>query len=149
MSNEQDSDRPRPGPGNEADTDESQTRGSDGKGSSSDGSDDGDSDSADGEKNYGADEQDLVDRSKIDFDPDDGLFTGTAIDGSTEIPGPHEQADDVTDDDGGKEDADSDDDSDDRPGNDDPDVNGTERTEAARDVENNEDRPKPGSGTAT
>jgi hypothetical protein len=34
-----------------------------------------------------------VDRSKIDFDPEDGLYTGTAVEGSSEIPGPHEQGD--------------------------------------------------------
>jgi hypothetical protein len=33
--------------------------------------------------------QDFVDQSKIDFDPDDGLYTGTAVTGGTEIPGPH------------------------------------------------------------
>jgi hypothetical protein len=31
-----------------------------------------------------------IDRSKIDFDPADGLYSGTAVDGTTEIPGPHE-----------------------------------------------------------
>lgn len=39
----------------------------------------------------GDDGQEYVDRSKIDFDPDDGLYTGTAVDGTSEIPGPHEQ----------------------------------------------------------
>lgn len=34
-------------------------------------------------------EQDFVDTSKIDFDPDDGLYSGTAVDGTSEIPGPH------------------------------------------------------------
>ncbi len=34
-------------------------------------------------------EQDFVDQSKIDFDPDDGLYSGTAVDGNSEIPGPH------------------------------------------------------------
>jgi hypothetical protein len=33
--------------------------------------------------------QSFVDTSKIDFDPDAGLYTGTAVDGSTEIAGPH------------------------------------------------------------
>jgi len=37
------------------------------------------------------DGQDYVDRSKIDFDPDDGHYSGTAIDGTSEIPGPHGQ----------------------------------------------------------
>jgi hypothetical protein len=45
-----------------------------------------------------ADEQDLVDRDKIDFDPDDGLYSGTAVDGTTDIPGPHEGAPDKDDD---------------------------------------------------
>jgi hypothetical protein len=30
-----------------------------------------------------------LDRSKLDFDPDDGLYTGTAVEGTSEIPGPH------------------------------------------------------------
>jgi hypothetical protein len=34
-------------------------------------------------------EQDFVDQSTIDFDPDEGLYSGTAVDGSSEIPGPH------------------------------------------------------------
>lgn len=34
-----------------------------------------------------------VDRSKIDFDPEDGLYTGTAVEGTSDIPGPHEQDD--------------------------------------------------------
>jgi hypothetical protein len=33
--------------------------------------------------------QDFVDQSKIDFDPDEGLYSGTAVKGGTEIPGPH------------------------------------------------------------
>jgi hypothetical protein len=37
--------------------------------------------------------QDFVDQSKIDFDPDDGLYSGTAVDGTTEIAGPHMQGD--------------------------------------------------------
>jgi hypothetical protein len=32
-----------------------------------------------------------LDRSKLDFDPDDGLYTGTAVEGTSEIPGPHEK----------------------------------------------------------
>jgi hypothetical protein len=31
----------------------------------------------------------FVDQSKIDFDPDDGLYSGTAVTGASEIPGPH------------------------------------------------------------
>ena len=34
--------------------------------------------------------QDYLDRSKLDFDPADGHYSGTAVDGSTEIPGPHQ-----------------------------------------------------------
>ena len=33
------------------------------------------------------DGQIYVDRDKIDFDPDDGLLSGTAIDGTSDIPG--------------------------------------------------------------
>ena len=33
--------------------------------------------------------QDFVDQSKIDFDPDEGLYWGTAVNGDSEIPGPH------------------------------------------------------------
>jgi hypothetical protein len=36
------------------------------------------------------DDQSFVDTSKIDFDPDDGLYSGTAVDGTSEIPGPHQ-----------------------------------------------------------
>jgi hypothetical protein len=35
-------------------------------------------------------DQSFVDQSKIDFNPDDGLYSGTAVDGSSEIPGPHQ-----------------------------------------------------------
>jgi hypothetical protein len=28
----------------------------------------------------------------MDFDPDDGLYSGTAVDGSSEIPGPHQDS---------------------------------------------------------
>jgi hypothetical protein len=48
-----------------------------------------------GEQDDGVDEQSLVDRDKIDFDPDDGLYSGTAVDGTSDIPGPHEEQDDV------------------------------------------------------
>lgn len=37
--------------------------------------------------------QDFVDQSKIDFDPDEGLYSGTAVEGDSEIPGPHLDAD--------------------------------------------------------
>src|SRR3954452_4564937 len=33
--------------------------------------------------------QSFVDQSKIDFDPDEGVYNGTAVDGTSEIPGPH------------------------------------------------------------
>jgi hypothetical protein len=36
-----------------------------------------------------AEEHTFVDQSKIDFDPDDGLYSGTAVDGTSEIAGPH------------------------------------------------------------
>lgn len=36
------------------------------------------------------DGQEYLDRSQLDFDPDDGLYSGTAVDGTTDIPGPHE-----------------------------------------------------------
>ena len=35
------------------------------------------------------DDHDFVDQSKIDFDPDDGLYSGSAVTGESEIPGPH------------------------------------------------------------
>jgi hypothetical protein len=35
-------------------------------------------------------DHDFVDTSKIDFDPDDGLYSGTAVDGTSKIPGPHQ-----------------------------------------------------------
>ena len=44
------------------------------------------------------DGQEYIDRDSVDFDPDDGLLSGTAINGGTKIPGPHEHVDDVTDD---------------------------------------------------
>ena len=45
------------------------------------------------------DGQDYIDRSALDFDPDDGLLSGTAVDGTSNIPGPHEKGDDTTDED--------------------------------------------------
>jgi hypothetical protein len=36
------------------------------------------------------DGQEYLDRSRLDFDPDEGLLSGTAVDGNSEIPGPHE-----------------------------------------------------------
>src|SRR5579875_2005372 len=40
------------------------------------------------------DGQDYIDRSTIDFDPDEGLLSGTAITGDSDIPGPHERGED-------------------------------------------------------
>lgn len=54
------------------------------------------------------DGQVYVDRENIDFDPEEGLYSGTAVHGGTDIPGPHEQVDDVD-----PEEHDSGDDSDD------------------------------------
>jgi hypothetical protein len=60
--------------------------------SSSDGGD------SDGEEKVGRldrsdDSQDFVDTSVIDFDPDDGLYSGTAVEGTSEIAGPHLEED--------------------------------------------------------
>lgn len=35
-------------------------------------------------------EHQFVDTSNLDFDPDDGLYSGSAVDGSSDIPGPHQ-----------------------------------------------------------
>ncbi|MDT4891996.1 MAG: hypothetical protein QOE97_1031 [Pseudonocardiales bacterium] len=45
------------------------------------------------------DGQDYIDRSSIDFDPDEGLLSGTAIEGTSNIPGPHERGEDADPDD--------------------------------------------------
>jgi hypothetical protein len=37
------------------------------------------------------DGQEYLDRDKLDFDPDDGLYSGTAVDSTSEIPGPHDE----------------------------------------------------------
>lgn len=37
-------------------------------------------------------DHDFIDRSQVDFDPDDGLYSGTAVDGTSEIAGPHMDA---------------------------------------------------------
>jgi hypothetical protein len=42
------------------------------------------------------DGQHYNDRSKLDWDPADGVYSGTAVDGTSEIAGPHENQDDVT-----------------------------------------------------
>jgi hypothetical protein len=34
-------------------------------------------------------DHDFIDQSQVDFDPDDGLYSGTAVDGTSEIAGPH------------------------------------------------------------
>jgi hypothetical protein len=44
-----------------------------------------------------AGEPEYLDRDKLDFDPDDGLYSGTAVGGTSEIPGPHEQQEDTLD----------------------------------------------------
>jgi len=53
----------------------------------------GRSDGDDGGEKVGLDREDesqsFVDQSKIDFDPDEGVYSGTAVDGTSEIPGPH------------------------------------------------------------
>jgi hypothetical protein len=59
---------------------------------------------------YGQDDDHIyVDRDKIDFDPEDGLLAGTAVDGTSEIPGSPSNPDD----DGPGEDSQDDDHSDD------------------------------------
>ena len=47
------------------------------------------------------DGQDYIDRSAVDFNPDDGLYSGTAVDGTSRIPGPHEKGGDTADEDAG------------------------------------------------
>lgn len=37
-------------------------------------------------------------RDLIDFDPDEGLLSGTAINGTSDIPGPHAQGEDKAED---------------------------------------------------
>ncbi len=59
------------------------------------GDQDRDQPESDGDQPDGDDAHQYVDRSTIDFDPDDGLYTGTAVEGTSEIPGPHEQGDDT------------------------------------------------------
>jgi hypothetical protein len=34
-------------------------------------------------------DHDFIEQSQVDFDPDDGLYSGTAVDGTSEIAGPH------------------------------------------------------------
>jgi hypothetical protein len=41
------------------------------------------------------DGQHYNDRAKLDFDPADGLYSGTAVEGTSEIAGPHENQDNV------------------------------------------------------
>jgi hypothetical protein len=44
---------------------------------------------------YGGDDGHIyVDRDKIDFDPEDGLLAGTAVDGTSDIPGSPSNDDD-------------------------------------------------------
>ena len=74
------------------------------------------------------DGQEYVDRSKIDFDPDDGLYTGTAVEGTSDIPGStsedHDDPDspvvDTDDGDDASDDADGEGLSEDEPEKDDP-----------------------------
>ena len=47
------------------------------------------------------DGQEYLDRDKLDFDPDEGLLSGTAVDGNSKIPGPHEHGPDVSDEEAG------------------------------------------------
>jgi hypothetical protein len=47
------------------------------------------------------DDQEYLDRDKLDFDPDDGLLSGTAVDGTSKIPGPHESGPDTSDEEAG------------------------------------------------
>jgi hypothetical protein len=55
--------------------------------------DDGDGAGEPGGTKVGLDRSDesqsFVDQSKIDFDPDEGVYSGTAVDGTSDIPGPH------------------------------------------------------------
>jgi hypothetical protein len=50
-------------------------------------------------------QHDYIDRSAVDFDPDEGLYSGTAVEGTSRIPGPHEQGPDTTDEDLAEENA--------------------------------------------
>lgn len=92
MDTEQQADqRPKPGPGNakpDADDTPPQDRGESAPERSDipEPSEDGDGKIA---LDRSDESQDFVDQSKIDFDPDDGLYSGTAVDGTSEIPGPH------------------------------------------------------------
>lgn len=47
------------------------------------------------EEEISDDGQVYVRRDDIDFDPEEGLYSGTAVHGGTDIPGPHEQVDDI------------------------------------------------------
>lgn len=46
------------------------------------------------------DGQHYNDRAKMDFDPADGVYSGTAVDGTSDIAGPHENQDEVQPEDG-------------------------------------------------
>jgi hypothetical protein len=59
------------------------------------GSEDSNQPESNGDQPDGEDSHQYVDRSKIDFDPEDGLYTGTAVEGTSEIPGPHERGEDT------------------------------------------------------
>ncbi|HJQ44262.1 MAG TPA: hypothetical protein VJ831_14335 [Jatrophihabitantaceae bacterium] len=47
------------------------------------------------------DGQEYLDRDKLDFDPDEGLLSGTAVEGESKIPGPHEHGPDISDEEAG------------------------------------------------
>jgi hypothetical protein len=47
------------------------------------------------------DGQEYLERDKLDFDPDEGLLSGTAVDGTSKIPGPHEHGPETPDDEAG------------------------------------------------
>lgn len=91
-------DRPQPGPGDEqyakAKQDAQPESGPDGaNGGQQTGSapqegteSNGDGDGAKMKLDRSDESQDFVDQDKIDFDPDDGVYSGTAVDGTSEIP---------------------------------------------------------------
>ena len=44
-----------------------------------------------------SDGQDYLDRDKMPYDPAEGLYSGTAVEGTSEIAGPHQHQDDIGD----------------------------------------------------
>jgi hypothetical protein len=79
----------------------------------------------------GKDNQEYVDRSKIDFDPDDGLYTGTAVEGTSDIPG--STSEDHDDPDSPVADSDGESEDDDGPDDDGPDDDGLDEDEPEKD----------------